>query len=219
MGRTLQPRRNYTWQETHLWQKPPFVRVSPSLDLDKEDDPISGNSSQWKRHWLKSITILPLFTLLLLVTSHKWLSPPTAASFVFSWRWDLRGGPWPFCWVTQFPWVSSMLLNFVSFSPVNLSLITLILNHPEEPRRVEGNFFLPSTSIGLMVPFPMHGLMILMRIIVLLTPFEGQRNKASGRLSDDTHHLSAMWNIRRRTSVFDLQSSVSLLSPFTWHLI
>ena len=42
---------------------------------------------------------------------------------------------------------------------------------------------------------------------------------AQGRLSVATCHLSPKWDTRKRTSVFGLCSSVSLLSPFTQHLI
>ena len=110
---------------------------------------LRNQGSPWSRHGLKSLPQPPF----LLCCS--WYPPITTPSHLqhillslFSWRWDLR-------WGLHFGHFGKLLsfldlfhvymLFFVWFSFVKLFHVSIFLDKPEKPRRVEKNFLCLNT--------------------------------------------------------------------------
>lgn len=71
----------------HLWEKSPFVRVSPFEPRRGIITSQGRNTYQWGSQDLNLQTIFCLFTVLCMITCHKWPLPsPQGLSSVWGWR-------------------------------------------------------------------------------------------------------------------------------------
>ena len=95
-----------------------------------------------------------LFRLHVNCLPHLWSPKPLTPTsfFVFSWRWYLKWGFQSFWGITHFFMGLScvyMLLNFIWFSLVNQSQVSLIFGPARRPRRVEESFLLSDSVFQL----------------------------------------------------------------------
>ena len=107
-----------------------------------------------------------MFTSLFLVASIDWspaFPPPPVTSFVFSWRWDLRGCLGLFLGVTQFCWVSSLYTGPMRACVLTQSWPTLcncFQLHGLLPARLLCQWNVPGKNAGVDCPFFLQGIFL-----------------------------------------------------------